>query len=128
MPRPYAIFDCTMVPRHPRTGPRAPLFPRYRSGNPNGRLRASRKGIATLSNARSSAIAITRAAPCGIDRPMPLDPQMLAIGLAALAGGALALAGLLVARNRSLAHELSALRTRAEELDDRNWELRESQD
>ena len=58
----------------------------------------------------------------------PLDPQTLAIGLAALAGGALALAGLLAARHRSLARELGALRTRAEELADQNWELRESQE
>jgi PAS domain S-box-containing protein len=59
---------------------------------------------------------------------MPLDPQSLAIVLAALAGGALGLAGLLVARNRSLDRELQSLRTRVEELADRNWELKESQE
>src|SRR5215510_9450103 len=59
---------------------------------------------------------------------MPLDPPSLAIVLAALAGGALGLAGLLVVRNRSLARELGAMRTRAEELADHNWELRESQE
>src|SRR5215510_144991 len=55
---------------------------------------------------------------------MPLDPQTLAV----LAGGALGLAGLLVARNRTLHRELQALRARAETLADRNWELRESQE
>src|SRR5262249_6999946 len=59
---------------------------------------------------------------------MPLDPQLLAIVLAALAGGAFGLAGLLVARNRGLERELRALRGRAEELADRNWELKESQE
>jgi signal transduction histidine kinase/CheY-like chemotaxis protein len=59
---------------------------------------------------------------------MPLDPQSLAIGLAALAGGAVGLAALLVARNRSLHRRLDALRIRVEELSDRNWELKESQD
>jgi PAS domain S-box-containing protein len=59
---------------------------------------------------------------------MPLDPQSLAIVLAALAGGALGLAGLLIVRNRGLARELHALRTRVEELSDRNWELKESQE
>ena len=59
---------------------------------------------------------------------MPFDPQSLAIVLAALAGGALGLAGLLVARNRRLERALHALRTHAEELADRNWELRDSQE
>src|SRR5262249_60275840 len=59
---------------------------------------------------------------------MPLDPQLLAIGLAALAGGAIGLAVLLVARNRGLEHELASLRQRTEELADRNWELKESQE
>jgi PAS domain S-box-containing protein len=59
---------------------------------------------------------------------MPLDPQSLAIVLAALAGGTLGLAGLLVVRNRGLERELHALRTRVEELADRNWELKESQE
>jgi PAS domain S-box-containing protein len=59
---------------------------------------------------------------------MPLDPQSLAIVLAALAGGALGLAGLLATRNRGLERELRALRGRAEELADRNWELKESQE
>src|SRR5215510_5328633 len=59
---------------------------------------------------------------------MPLDPQSLAVVLAALAGGALGLAGLLVARNRGLERELRALRGRVEELADRNWELKESQE
>src|SRR5499427_859167 len=59
---------------------------------------------------------------------MPLDPQSLAIGLAALAGGAVGLAALLVARHRSLHRRLDALRIRAEALSDRNWELKESQE
>jgi signal transduction histidine kinase/DNA-binding response OmpR family regulator len=59
---------------------------------------------------------------------MLLDPQSLAIVLAALAGGAIGLAALLVARNRALERELRALRTRVEELSDRNWELKESQE
>src|SRR5262245_28605385 len=59
---------------------------------------------------------------------MLLDPQSLAIVLAALAGGALGLAGLHVARNRDRERELHALRTRVEALSDRNWELKESQE
>src|SRR5262245_56403884 len=59
---------------------------------------------------------------------MLLDPQSFAIVLAALAGGAIGLAALLVARNRGLERELRALRTRVEELSDRNWELKESQE
>jgi PAS domain S-box-containing protein len=59
---------------------------------------------------------------------MPLDLQLFAIGLAALAGGAIGLAVLLVARNRGLTHELAGLRRRLEELADRNWELKESQE
>src|SRR5215470_8931123 len=59
---------------------------------------------------------------------MPLDPQLLAIGLAALAGDAIGLAVLLVARNRGLEHELASLRQRTEELADRNWELKDSEE
>src|SRR5262245_56647610 len=59
---------------------------------------------------------------------MPLDPPSLAIVLAALAAAALGLAGLPVARNRTLHRELQALRAHAETLADRNWELRESQE
>jgi PAS domain-containing protein len=59
---------------------------------------------------------------------MPLDLHMLAIGLAAFAGGAIGLAVLLFAHNRALRRKLESLHERAEALDDRNWELREAEE
>jgi PAS domain S-box-containing protein len=59
---------------------------------------------------------------------MPLDLHLLAIGLAALAGGAIGLAVLLFARNRALRCKLDALHDRAEALADRNWELKEAEE
>ncbi len=59
---------------------------------------------------------------------MPLDPQSLVLGLAALAGGAIGLVGLLIARNRALHRKLHAQRGHVEELADRNWELKESEE
>jgi PAS domain S-box-containing protein len=59
---------------------------------------------------------------------MPLDLHSLAIGLAALAGGAIGLAVLLFARNRALRRKLDALQDRAEALADRNWELKEAEE
>jgi PAS domain S-box-containing protein len=59
---------------------------------------------------------------------MPLDLHSLAIGLAALAGGAIGLAVLLFARNRALRCKLDTLRDRAEALADRNWELKEAEE
>jgi PAS domain S-box-containing protein len=59
---------------------------------------------------------------------MPLDLHSLALGLAALAGGAIGLAVLLFARNRTLHRKLQALHERAEALADRNWELKEAEE
>jgi len=59
---------------------------------------------------------------------MPLDLHSLAIGLAALAGGAIGLAVLLFARNRTLHRTLHALQEHAETLADRNWELKEAEE
>jgi PAS domain S-box-containing protein len=59
---------------------------------------------------------------------MPLDLHSLAIGLAALAGGAIGLAVLLFVRNRVLHHQLHTLHKRAEALADRNWELKEAEE
>jgi PAS domain S-box-containing protein len=59
---------------------------------------------------------------------MPLELHSLAIGLAALAGGAVGLAVLLFARNRALHRKLHALNERAEALADRNWELKEAEE
>jgi PAS domain S-box-containing protein len=59
---------------------------------------------------------------------MPLDLHSLALGLAALAGGAIGLAVLLFARNRTLRQKLAALHERAEALADRNWELKEAEE
>jgi PAS domain S-box-containing protein len=59
---------------------------------------------------------------------MPLDLHLLAIGLAALAGGAVGLAVLLFARNRALHRKLQALQERAEALADRTWELKEAEE
>jgi PAS domain S-box-containing protein len=59
---------------------------------------------------------------------MPLELHSLAIGLAALAGGAVGLAVLLFARNHALHRKLRALNERAEALADRNWELKEAEE
>jgi PAS domain S-box-containing protein len=59
---------------------------------------------------------------------MPLDLHLLAIGLAALAGGAIGVAVLFFARNRALHRKLHALHERAEALADRNWELKEAEE
>jgi PAS domain S-box-containing protein len=59
---------------------------------------------------------------------MPLDLHSLAIGLAALAGGAVGFAVLFFARNRALHRKLHALQERAEALADRNWELKEAEE
>jgi PAS domain S-box-containing protein len=59
---------------------------------------------------------------------MPLELHSLAIGFAALAGGAIGLAVLLFARNRTLHRKLQALHERAEVLADHNWELKEAEE
>jgi PAS domain S-box-containing protein len=59
---------------------------------------------------------------------MPLDLHSLAIGLAALAGGAVGVAVLFFARNGALHRKLHALHERAEALADRNWELKEAEE
>jgi len=59
---------------------------------------------------------------------MPLDLHSLAIGLAALAGGAVGVAVLFFARSRALHRKLHALHERAEALADRNWELKEAEE
>jgi PAS domain S-box-containing protein len=56
------------------------------------------------------------------------DPQMFAIGVAALFGAACGGLGLLVARKRKLQDELRASQQRTEELADRIWELKESEE
>src|SRR4051812_41854372 len=53
------------------------------------------------------------------------NPYTFAIGTAALFGAACGALGLLLASNRRLKVELKALRECAENLADRNWELRE---
>jgi PAS domain S-box-containing protein len=54
------------------------------------------------------------------------DPHTFAIGTAALFGAACGAIGLLISRNRLLHTELRASQTLVEDLQDRNWELRES--
>ena len=56
------------------------------------------------------------------------DPHTFAIGTAALFGAACGAIGLLISRGRMLRAELRALQTLNEDLQDRNWELRESEE
>jgi hypothetical protein len=56
------------------------------------------------------------------------DPHAFALGLAALFGAACGAIGLLFSRTRKLKHDLLELQVSAEELADRNWELKESED
>ena len=56
------------------------------------------------------------------------DPHTFAIGLSGLFGAACGIIGLLISRARTLKAELRALQQRAEELADRNWELKESEE
>jgi PAS domain S-box-containing protein len=56
------------------------------------------------------------------------DPQLFASGLAGLFGAACGVIGLLFARGRKLKQDLLELQQSAEELADRNWELKESEE
>jgi PAS domain S-box-containing protein len=56
------------------------------------------------------------------------DPHTFAIGAAALFGAACGAIGLLVSRLRTLRREQRELRGRVEELADRNWELKETEE
>jgi PAS domain S-box-containing protein len=56
------------------------------------------------------------------------DPHAFAVGAAGLFGAACGAIGLLVARLRALHAELRALRARVEDLADRNWELKETEE
>src|SRR5207249_2631796 len=56
------------------------------------------------------------------------DPYHFAIGTAALFGAACGALGLLFGMNRRLRQEIKALRECAENLSDRNWELREAEE
>jgi PAS domain S-box-containing protein len=53
------------------------------------------------------------------------DPYMFAVGAAGLFGAACGAIGLLIASRRALTAKLRAAQERAEELADRNWELKE---
>jgi signal transduction histidine kinase/CheY-like chemotaxis protein len=56
------------------------------------------------------------------------DPHLFAIGVAGLFGAACGALGLLVSRIRLLRAELRTLRGQAEDLADRNWELKEAEE
>jgi PAS domain S-box-containing protein len=56
------------------------------------------------------------------------DPHLFAIGTAALIGAACGAIGLLISRNRTLHAERRATQSQIEDLHDRNWELRESEE
>jgi PAS domain S-box-containing protein len=56
------------------------------------------------------------------------DPQLFAIGLSGLFGAACGAIGLLVSRMRTLKQDFQELQQSAEELADRNWELKESEE
>jgi len=56
------------------------------------------------------------------------DPYAFAVGAAGLFGAACGAIGLLVSRLRSLRRELRELEHRAEDLADRNWELKETEE
>jgi PAS domain S-box-containing protein len=56
------------------------------------------------------------------------DPHAFAVGVAGLFGAACGAVGLLYARLRKLKHDIRELQQSAEELADRNWELKESEE
>jgi PAS domain S-box-containing protein len=56
------------------------------------------------------------------------DPHLFAIGTAAMFGAACGAAALLFGINRRLKQEIKELRERADDLSDRNWELREAEE
>jgi PAS domain S-box-containing protein len=56
------------------------------------------------------------------------DPHTFSVGVAGLFGAACGVVGLLVSRMRQLKAELRAQQQRIEELADRNWELKESEE
>jgi PAS domain S-box-containing protein len=56
------------------------------------------------------------------------NPHSFAAGAAGLFGAACGVIGILFARSRVLQQELRSLRERVEDLSDRNWELRESEE
>jgi len=56
------------------------------------------------------------------------DPHSFAIGVAGLFGAACGALGLLLARTRLLRQTLRDVRQRAEDLSDRNWELKEAEE
>src|SRR5258708_6248143 len=65
----------------------------------------------------------------GINSPAAhYDPHAFAIGVAALFGAACGAVGIMFARNRTLREELRVARERAEDLSDRNWELKEAEE
>jgi signal transduction histidine kinase/CheY-like chemotaxis protein len=56
------------------------------------------------------------------------DPNLFAVGAAALFGAACGMIGILVSSRRLLRARLRALREEIEDLSDRNWELREAEE
>jgi PAS domain S-box-containing protein len=56
------------------------------------------------------------------------DPQLFAIGVAALFGAACGAMGILISRIRQMKAELRGLEVRLEEASDRNWEISEAQE
>src|SRR5215218_9013892 len=56
------------------------------------------------------------------------DPHMFAVGAAALFGAACGAIGLLFSHNQQLKEERRKLREQVDDLSDRNWELRESEE
>ena len=56
------------------------------------------------------------------------DPQMFAIGVAALLGAACGAIGILISRIRQMKAELRDLEARVDKEADRNWEMREAQE
>jgi signal transduction histidine kinase/CheY-like chemotaxis protein len=56
------------------------------------------------------------------------DPYTFSVGTAALFGAACGAAALMFGSNRGLKHEMAKLREFAEDLADRNWELREAEE
>src|ERR1700704_2142997 len=56
------------------------------------------------------------------------DPYLFSVGTAALFGAACGAAALMFGSNRGLKHEMAKLRECAEDLADRNWELREAEE
>jgi PAS domain S-box-containing protein len=83
------------------------------------------RAVAILSMSFAAAFGFVAATASPASR---YDPHSFAIGAAGLFGAACGAIGLLISRLRALRRELRELEHRAEDLADRNWELKETEE